>query len=332
MLWKNSFQKGKSDKKHFTLTHLLHSTDVTGNHSYCCHISVQSIFGSYFHKKGEANEKKAKPTTSLEPKFLLWKKLRQWAGFGQESKTREMWQKLSEAALDCCKTTRYLPNNQLRNIKINWLWAVNKEAAYICWPPYACVRHHNSTNFACYSSTMAAGLQEEKCPFLDTFVWQKSYLNDDTYKHLVAIISVLSIAGPTNYYSERSSRFFRGNKTPTANPFIQCTGGVSCRPGFIYRIGCATFHHSFRHWTNLRWWAILHLGKDIDNSFWWSLFFIVISHPCSLHRSIHGHQVSHEVPRQCDKSATKNWCSFGLGPYIAFLYSSTCLSFNGKWL
>ena len=35
---------------------------------------------------------------------------------------------------------------------------------------------------------------EEKCPFLYNSAWQKSYLTSDTYKHLVAIISIISIA------------------------------------------------------------------------------------------------------------------------------------------
>ena len=36
--------------------------------------------------------------------------------------------------------------------------------------------------------------QEDKCPFLYNSAWQKSYLTDDTYKILVAITSIISIA------------------------------------------------------------------------------------------------------------------------------------------
>ena len=41
---------------------------------------------------------------------------------------------------------------------------------------------------------MAVEQKEEKCPFVYNSAWQKSYLTDDTYKHLVAITSIISIA------------------------------------------------------------------------------------------------------------------------------------------
>ena len=41
---------------------------------------------------------------------------------------------------------------------------------------------------------MAVEQEEENCPFLYNSAWQKSYLTDDTYKHLVAITSIISIA------------------------------------------------------------------------------------------------------------------------------------------
>ena len=41
---------------------------------------------------------------------------------------------------------------------------------------------------------MAVEQKDEKCPFLYNSAWQKSYVTDDTYKHLVAITSIISIA------------------------------------------------------------------------------------------------------------------------------------------
>ena len=41
---------------------------------------------------------------------------------------------------------------------------------------------------------MAVEQEEEKCPFVYNSAWQKSYLTSDTYKHLVAITSITSIA------------------------------------------------------------------------------------------------------------------------------------------
>ena len=41
---------------------------------------------------------------------------------------------------------------------------------------------------------MAVEQKEEKCLFVYNSAWQKSYLTDDTYKHLVAITSIISIA------------------------------------------------------------------------------------------------------------------------------------------
>ena len=41
---------------------------------------------------------------------------------------------------------------------------------------------------------MVVEQQDEKCPILLNAAWQKSYLTDDTYKHLVAITSIISIA------------------------------------------------------------------------------------------------------------------------------------------
>ena len=41
---------------------------------------------------------------------------------------------------------------------------------------------------------MVVEQEEEKCPFVYNSAWQKSYLTDDTYKHLVAITSIISIA------------------------------------------------------------------------------------------------------------------------------------------
>ena len=41
---------------------------------------------------------------------------------------------------------------------------------------------------------MAVEQEEEICPFLYNSAWQKSYLTDDTYKNLVAITSIISIA------------------------------------------------------------------------------------------------------------------------------------------
>ena len=41
---------------------------------------------------------------------------------------------------------------------------------------------------------MAVEQEKENCPFLYNAAWQRSYLTDDTYKHLVTITSIISIA------------------------------------------------------------------------------------------------------------------------------------------
>ena len=41
---------------------------------------------------------------------------------------------------------------------------------------------------------MAVEQEKENCPFLYNSAWQRSYLTDDTYKHLVTITSIISIA------------------------------------------------------------------------------------------------------------------------------------------
>lgn len=83
---------------------------------------------------------------------------------------------------------------------------------------------------------MAAGLQEEKCPFLSNFVWQKSYLNDDTYKHLVAITSVISITvlpiillNAAVIYTVATKRRLRTN----SNVLVACLAGQDLFTGLV---------------------------------------------------------------------------------------------------
>ena len=83
---------------------------------------------------------------------------------------------------------------------------------------------------------MAVEQEETACPFLLDAGWQKSYLTDDTYKHLVAINSIISIATlPTIVlnagiiFSVAAKRQLRSN----SNVLLACLASTDLITGLV---------------------------------------------------------------------------------------------------
>ena len=103
---------------------------------------------------------------------------------------------------------------------------------------------------------------EDECPDLYHLFWRKEHLTEVTYKNLVALASVNSVAAIATVLLNASRYFHRRDKSPSTNQ-LNRTPGLSCRDRPVSWISRPNIRHLRRSGANSRQGAILYLGEDL---------------------------------------------------------------------
>ena len=180
------------------------------------------------------------------------------------------------------------------------------------------------------SSAMNSSDQgKQECLYLQDNVWRKTYLTDHTYRNLVALICVNSVAIIPTILLNALAIF-----TVTKNRSLQSNSNVllACLASSDLFAGMVGLTFTCRE-TSVFHRAILCAGNGIlYNSCWTILCFV--GPPCAnQRRSLHCNQRSLEVPGNCHKTADKKRCTCSMGHWRLSDNSGNYLScyYRGGW-